>query len=227
MRILIVEDEVQIRKLMKLNLEMEGHEVVEVGEGVKALELVDRQYFDLIVLDLMLPNIDGLQICETVRLKNKLIKIIIVSAKDSVQDRVQGLKLGADDYLSKPFDLEEFLLRVNILGKRLQTDEEVMVDTFQFGENTIFFNEHYAMTTQGRIDLTPKEGLLLKMFVEKQNTVINRNQILQYVWGYDVYPSTRTIDNFILSFRKYFEENQKEPVYFHTIRGIGYKFTPN
>jgi two-component system, OmpR family, alkaline phosphatase synthesis response regulator PhoP len=227
MRILIIEDEVLIRKLMKLNLEMEGHEVVEVDDGAKALELVEKQFFDLIVLDLMLPNIDGFQICETIRLKNKTIKIIIVSAKDSVHDRVQGLKLGADDYLTKPFNLEEFLLRIQNLGKRNQSELELQIDHFTFGTNTIYFNDHYAMTAGGRIDLTPKEGLLLKMFVERQNTVVIRNQILQYVWGYDIYPSTRTIDNFILSFRKYFEENQKEPVYFHTIRGIGYKFTPN
>jgi two-component system alkaline phosphatase synthesis response regulator PhoP len=226
MRILLVEDETQIRKLMKLNLELEGYEVVEAVEGVQALELIDHQHFDLIVLDLMLPNIDGLQICETVRMKDKLIKIIIVSAKDAVQDRVRGLKLGADDYLTKPFDLEEFLLRVKNLEKRTLPEEKLLVDIFSFGENTLFFNDYYATTKEGRIDLTPKETLLLKMFVEKPNIVINRNQILQYVWGYDVYPSTRTIDNFILSFRKYFEKNQKEPTYFHTIRGIGYKFTP-
>jgi two-component system, OmpR family, alkaline phosphatase synthesis response regulator PhoP len=226
MRILLVEDETQIRKLMKLNLEIEGYEVVEAADGLIALECIDKQYFDLVVLDLMLPHIDGLQICETIRFKNRLIKIIIVSAKDSVQDRIKGLKLGADDYISKPFDLEEFLLRVNNLKKRTLTDDEVAIDVFNFGENTIFFNDYYATTAEGRVDLTPKETLLLKMFIEKPNTVINRNQILQYVWGYDVYPSTRTIDNFILSFRKYFEPSQKEPKYFHTIRGIGYKFTP-
>jgi two-component system, OmpR family, alkaline phosphatase synthesis response regulator PhoP len=225
MRILLVEDEPQIRKLMKLNLEMEGYEVVEAVDGLLALEYIDNQYFDLVVLDLMLPHIDGLQICETIRFKNKLIKIIIVSARDSVQDRIKGLKLGADDYLTKPFELEEFLLRVNNLKKRSLPDSVAIIDVFTFGKNTIYFNDYYAITEEGRVDLTPKEVLLLKMFVEKPNTVINRNQILQYVWGYDVYPSTRTIDNFILSFRKYFESNQKEPVYFHTIRGIGYKFT--
>ncbi len=226
MRILLVEDEDQIRKLMKLNLEMEGNEVVEVSDGGKVLDLIENQHFDLIVLDLMLPNVNGLEICENVRLKNKMIKIIIVSAKDSVGDRVLGLKLGADDYLPKPFDLEEFLLRVNNLKKRHAPESEIDVNEYKFGNNVVFFKDYIAMTPHGQIELTPKEALLLKMFVEKQNTVINRNQILQYVWGYDVYPSTRTIDNFILSFRKYFEPNQKEPIYFHTIRGIGYKFTP-
>jgi two-component system, OmpR family, alkaline phosphatase synthesis response regulator PhoP len=226
MRILLVEDEDQIRKLMKLNLEFEGHEVVEVADGGAVLDLIKNQHFDLIVLDLMLPNINGLEICENVRLKDKAIKIIIVSAKDSVQDRVMGLKLGADDYLSKPFDLEEFLLRVNNLKKRHMPESEVEINSFKFGNNELHFKDYKAETPNGIIELTPKETLLLKMFVEKQNTVINRNQILQYVWGYDVYPSTRTIDNFILSFRKYFEPNQKEPIYFHTIRGVGYKFTP-
>jgi two-component system, OmpR family, alkaline phosphatase synthesis response regulator PhoP len=226
MRILLVEDEDHIRKLMKLNLEIDGFEVIEAVDGFKALEFIRTQHFDLIVLDIMLPSVNGLDICENIRLKDKSVKIIIVSAKDSVQDRIAGLKLGADDYLSKPFNLEEFLLRVNNLKKRLMPLEEIELNDFTFGSNLINFKDYKAKTSNGIVELTPKETLLLKMFVEKQNQVINRNQILQYVWGYDVYPSTRTIDNFILAFRKYFENNPKEPIYFHTIRGIGYKFTP-
>ncbi len=226
MRILLVEDEDQIRKLIRLNLEMEGYEVVEASDGAKALNLIENQHFDLMVLDLMLPNISGLEVCESVRLKNKIIKIIIVSAKDNAQDRIAGLKLGADDYLPKPFELEELLLRVNNLKKRTLSDDEVELAQFSFGSNTIFFKDYKANTANGEIELTKKETMLLKLFVEKQNQVVNRNQILQNVWGYDVYPSTRTIDNFVLAFRKYFETDQKDPKHFHTIRGIGYKFTP-
>jgi two-component system alkaline phosphatase synthesis response regulator PhoP len=223
-RILLVEDEDQIRKLMKMNLEFEGYEVVTAIDGREAIDAINSQHFDLIVLDLMLPYINGLEVCEQVRLKDKNIKIIIVSAKDEVQDRITGLKLGADDYLSKPFDLEEFLLRVKNLCKRNNSGQVETTIEYTFGGNIIYFEDFKAKTIYGEISLTPKEAMLLKMLIEREGQVINRNQILQYVWGYDVYPSTRTIDNFILSFRKYFEENQKEPKHFFTIRGVGYKF---
>jgi two-component system, OmpR family, alkaline phosphatase synthesis response regulator PhoP len=223
MKILLVEDEVNIRKLMKLNLELEGFEVIEAADGKQAYDLIYAQYFDIIILDLMLPHINGLDLCEQIRLKDNQVKIMIVSAKDGVQDRILGLKLGADDYLSKPFALEEFLLRVKNLFKRSAIIEHA-ADAFTFGTNTIYFNEFRATTSSGDITLTSKEVMLLKMLIDRKNQVVNRNQILQTVWGYDVYPSTRTIDNFILAFRKYFEENAKEPIYFHTIRGVGYKF---
>lgn len=223
-RVLLVEDEDQIRKLMKMNLEFEGYEVVTANDGREAIDAINSQFFDLIVLDLMLPFINGLEVCEQVRLKDKNIKIIIVSAKDGVQDRITGLKLGADDYLSKPFDLEEFLLRVKNLSKRNVSGQVESMPEFTFGNNKVYFDDFKAATSQGEISLTPKETMLLKMLIEREGQVINRNQILQYVWGYDVYPSTRTIDNFILSFRKYFEVNQKDPQHFFTIRGVGYKF---
>ncbi|HMS99866.1 MAG TPA: response regulator transcription factor [Saprospiraceae bacterium] len=225
MRVLLVEDESEIRALMKFNLELEGHEVFEAPDGQKALDWFQSTSFDIIVLDLMLPFVDGLEICRRVREVDQHTKIIIVSARDGVQDRILGLKLGADDYLSKPFHLEEFLLRVNNLTKRRHTDPSEL-KAFSFGDNTIYFDEFKARSGTREINLTPKEVALLKCLVEHKNKVIARKQILQDVWGYDVYPSTRTIDNFILSFRKYFEPNAKEPVYFHTIRGVGYKFTP-
>jgi two-component system, OmpR family, alkaline phosphatase synthesis response regulator PhoP len=225
MKVLLIEDEDNIRKLMKLNLELESYTVVEAADGEKAMERFNTESFDLIVLDLMLPNVNGLDICQKIRFLDKKVKIIIVSAKDHVQDRIMGLKLGADDYLTKPFDLEEFLLRVKNLAKRDFANESAL-DIFTFGVNTIYFSEYKAITKNGEFSLTPKEVLFLKMLIERSNSVVTRNQILQTVWGYDVYPSTRTIDNFILAFRKYFESNTKDPVHFHTIRGIGYKFTP-
>lgn len=225
MKILLVEDESEIRKLMKFNLELDGHQVDEAIDGREAMQKFTEYSYDVIVLDLMLPFIDGLEICKKIRDVDQHTKIIIVSARDGVQDRILGLKLGADDYLTKPFDLEEFLLRVNNLGKRLG-DKPTELREFEFGTNTIQFDQYFAITANGQINLTPREAELLKCFIENKNKVITRKQILQDVWGYDVYPSTRTIDNFILSFRKYFEQNAKEPVYFHTIRGVGYKFTP-
>ena len=224
MRLLLVEDEDSIRKLIKMNLELEGYEVVALDNGKDALRTVEEQHFDLLLLDIMLPEVDGFQICEQVRLRNSEVGIIIISAKDASQDRIHGLKLGADDYLSKPFNLEELLLRISkVLNLRKKTDDEV-VDEITFGDNHIDFNTYMAKGVKGEFRLTKKEVLLLKMLVERKNEVVSRQHILQNVWGYDVYPSTRTIDNFILSFRKYFEPNPKEPKYFQSIRGVGYKF---
>jgi two-component system, OmpR family, alkaline phosphatase synthesis response regulator PhoP len=226
MRILLVEDEESIREPLKLNLELEKYEVVATGNGRKALDLIGGQHFDLILLDVMLPDVDGFTITEQVRLSNTEVPIILLTAKDMAQDRVAGLKKGADDYITKPFNLEELLLRVSILLRRSQRVKGESTDVFEFGNNTVNFNTFEATTWQKKeITLTKKEAMLLKLLVERKNEVVSRNQILQAVWGYDVFPSTRTIDNFILAFRKYFEQDAKEPRYFHSIRGVGYKFT--
>jgi len=226
MRILLVEDEEQLNKIIKMNLELEGYEVIAVDNGRKALQLVENQHFDLLILDVMLPEVSGFQICEQVRLRNKKVGIIIISAKDTSQDRIQGLKLGADDYLTKPFNLEELFLRVQNLLKRSIDEVSKELETYEFNGNKINFITFKAFGTDGEFTLTKKEALLLQLLIDRAHEVVSRQQILQTVWGYDVYPSTRTIDNFILSLRKYFELDPKNPKYFHSIRGIGYKFTP-
>ena len=226
MRILLVEDEESIRELIQLNLEEEGYEVVSTGNGRKALDMIAGQHFDLLLLDVMLPEVDGFSITEQVRLTNHEVPILILTAKDMAQDRVAGLKRGADDYLTKPFNLEELLLRVSNLLRRSQRVKGEVADLYEFGNNRVNFETFEANTFRGEtITLTKKEAMLLKLLVERKNEVVSRNQILQAVWGYDVFPSTRTIDNFILAFRKYFEEDPKQPRYFHSIRGVGYKFT--
>ncbi len=224
MRILLVEDEESIRDVVKLNLELDGYEVVTAVNGKKALKHFHEEYFDLILLDVMLPEIDGFQVCEQIRLTNTLVPIIMLTAKDSPLDRITGLKRGADDYLTKPFTLEELLLRIQKLIKRSIKTAENLPEIYHFGTNEINFATFEAKANQGDFTLTKKEAMLLKLLVERKNEVVSRQQILQSVWGYDVYPSTRTIDNFILSFRKYFEENPAEPKFFLSIRGIGYKF---
>ena len=225
MRILLVEDEESIRNLLRLNLELEGYEVVCTANGRKALDLIEGQHFDLLLLDVMLPDVDGFTITEQVRLSNPEVPILLLTAKDTAQDRVMGLKKGADDYLTKPFNLEELLLRVSKLMRRSQRVKGETIDLFEFGNNHINFETFEAKTWEGKeLVLTKKEAMLLKLLVERKNEVVSRHQILQAVWGYDVYPSTRTIDNFILAFRKYFEEDAKTPRFFHSIRGIGYKF---
>lgn len=226
--ILLVEDEENLQEALRLNFEMEGYEVTSAYDGAAALEAVRNEYFDLIILDVMLPEIDGISVCENIRLSNTEIPILILSAKNSSADRVLGLKKGADDYLTKPFDLEELLLRVNKLinkSQRISAKEQV-ADEYSFGQSSIKFKALECTTIDGeKIALTKKEAMLLKLLIENKNEVVTREKILQAVWGYNVYPTTRTIDNFILNFRKYFEKDSRNPKYFHSVRGLGYKFT--
>ena len=228
--ILLVEDKENLQEALKLNLELEGYDVSLAGDGAQALNMVAKEYFDLIILDVMLPEIDGIAVCETIRLNNTQVPILILSAKNSSADRVLGLKKGADDYLSKPFNLEELLLRVNkLIRKNMQmVNKQVIQDSFVFGKNTVDFKASEAVSSYGqKVVLTKKELMLLKLLIENKNEVVTREKILQAVWGYNVYPTTRTIDNFILNFRKYFEEDSRNPTYFHSVRGVGYKFTDN
>ena len=227
MRILLVEDEENIRKMVKANLEMEGYEVVTASNGRDAIKYNQEQHFDLMILDVMMPEINGFQVCQQVRLTNRDVPIIFLTAKDGAADRVEGLKLGADDYLTKPFNLEELLLRVQKLIDRSRRNEDSGTDYYEFGDNYVDFTTYEAKGNPGKFKLTKKEFMLLKLLIDRKNEVVSRQQILQFVWGYDVYPSTRTIDNFILSFRKYFEEDPKNPQYFQSVRGVGYKFVHN
>ena len=226
--ILLVEDEENIQDALKLNFEMEGYEVTSVFDGEAALKAVHDEYFDLIILDVMLPEIDGITVCENIRLTNTEIPILMLSAKNQSADRILGLKKGADDYVTKPFSLEELLIRVRILinkSKKISAKEPVE-EQYVFGKNQINFKSLECVTKTGEVvALTKKEAMLLKLLIENKNEVVTREKILQSVWGYNVYPTTRTVDNFILNFRKYFEEDSRNPKYFHSIRGIGYKFT--
>lgn len=226
--ILLVEDEENLQEALKLNLELEGYEVSCAGDGTQALKRISEEYFDLIILDVMLPGVDGIDVAENVRLNNNEVPILMLSAKSSSAEKVLGLKKGADDYITKPFNLEELLLRVKKLinkNKKLQ-DKETVDDYYEFGKNKIDFKAQTATNYRGEmIELSKKEAMLLKLLLENKNDVVPREKILQSVWGYNVYPTTRTVDNFILSFRKYFEEDSRSPRYFHSIRGVGYKFT--
>jgi two-component system, OmpR family, alkaline phosphatase synthesis response regulator PhoP len=226
--ILLVEDEENLQEALKLNLELEGYEISSAYDGAEALKLVEQEYFDLIILDVMLPEIDGISVCETIRLKNTDIPILILSAKNTSADRILGLKKGADDYLTKPFNLEELLLRVQkllIKSERLSSRTPI-TDIYNIGKSSVNFKSLECIDKDGAtIFLTKKEAMLLKLLIENKNEVVTREKILQTVWGYNVYPTTRTIDNFILNFRKYFEEDSRNPNYFFSVRGIGYKFT--
>lgn len=226
-RILLVEDEPSLLDLVKLNLELDGNKVVGVRDGIEAIKRFKDEQFDLVVLDIMIPGIDGLNVCENIRLKNNEVPILFLSAKNSAEDRIAGLKKGADDYLTKPFNLEELLLRVqNLLNRKGSTNSAIAssLKEFHFGNNYVNFETYEAQGVTGKFTLTKKEALLLKLLIEHKNEVVSREKILQTVWGYAIYPSTRTIDNFILSFRKYFESDPKNPQYINAIRGVGYRF---
>lgn len=227
--ILIAEDEESLRETLKLNLELEGYEVTGVDNGPEVLKMVRNEYFDLIILDIMLPDMDGITVCETIRMQHNDVPILFLSARNTGKDRVEGLKKGGDDYLTKPFNLEELLLRVEKLivkNKRIREPKAAGLDTYEFDGCTIDFAAHECRDKDGQIqELSKKEAALLKLLVEHEGEVVSREQILQIVWGYNVYPTTRTIDNFILNFRKNFERDSRNPKHFHSIRGIGYKFT--
>ncbi len=227
-RILLAEDEESLASMLRLNLELEGYKVVHVVNGMQALDKFRTQAFDLAVLDVMMPELDGFAVCQTIRLEGNKTPILFLSAKSTGKDRVEGLKLGADDYLAKPFELEELLLRVSKLIKRFDLANASLADftEYTFGQCHVNFLNYTITDKHGQPQvLSKKEIMLLKLLIQREGEVVSREEILEKVWGYDVFPSTRTIDNFILAFRKYFEPDSKQPKYFHSVRGVGYKFT--
>ena len=200
-RILLVEDEEHLHSAIKLNLELEGYHVSSIFNGKHALQKFNESRYDLIILDVVLPTINGFDICQSIRLESH-IPIMFLTAKSSNEDIVTGLKM-ADDYLTKPFNLNELLLRVNNLIKR-NNQVENKLNQFVIGEFTIDFNSFVVNDSKGTpVELTHKQIKLLKLFVEKPNEVVSRQEILEKIWGFDVYPSSRTIDNFILTFGKF------------------------
>ncbi len=222
--IVLVEDETSLHELIKLNLELEGHTVSSFFTGNEAIKNLDQSAkADLVILDIMLPNVSGLDICEAIR-KNSEVPILFLSAKGTTSDRIIGLKKGGTDYLVKPFDLEELLLKVSILVrtpkvKQEQTKVVVNDKTVDFVTFEVRDKANQLVAT-----LTKKEIELLRLFDSKAGQVISRDEILDSVWGQDQFPSSRTVDNFIVGFRKLFEVDQRNPQFFQSIRGVGYKF---
>jgi two-component system alkaline phosphatase synthesis response regulator PhoP len=226
-RILLVEDEENLRSTIALNLELEGYDVQCAVNGKEALQLFKSNRFDIVVLDIMLPEINGLDVCREMRKENRNVFILFLSARSMGSERIEGLKAGADDYLSKPFNLEELLLRIEILLKRKpQLVGSNNVNSITINGRNINFDTYQFTTVEGHIEsLSKKETLLLKLLIEKKNQVVSRDEILEQVWGYETFPTGRTIDNFILAFRKYFETDPSKPKHFISVRGVGYKFS--
>ncbi|MBD3638791.1 MAG: response regulator transcription factor [Crocinitomicaceae bacterium] len=223
-KILLVEDEESLINVLELNLEIENYKVVVAKDGQEAIASFNDA-IDLVILDIMIPKISGFDVCAEIR-KQSDVPIIITSAKGTSTDRVKGLKLGADDYLVKPFDLEELLLRIGKLLERPKVSNDQQ-DSFQFGDNKVNFKTYEITGQQGSTILSKREMELLKFLIERKNEVVSRDEILDRVWGKDNFPTSRTIDNYILNFRKYFEKDQRNPQYFKSLRGVGYKFVIN
>jgi two-component system alkaline phosphatase synthesis response regulator PhoP len=223
--ICLVEDEKSLSEMIQLNLELENYAVTTFNDGKEALNAFEKNTdFQLFILDVMLPHVSGLELCRFIRSKSN-VPILFLSAKGTTADRVNGLKLGANDYLPKPFDLEELLLRVQVLTQTMnvsKVDEVISIGGFNLN-----FETFEVTDASGKVVhlFSKREVELLKLFKEKEGKVISRDEILDRVWGKDQFPTSRTIDNYILVFRKLFEQDPKNPVYFHSIRGVGYRFT--
>jgi DNA-binding response OmpR family regulator len=232
-RILIIEDDLHIAEGIELNLTLQGHEVKVAQNGIDGLEAWKEWCPHLIVLDLMLPGIDGMQILKNIRLEDERLPVLIVSAKVDTADRVNGFLVGVDDYMTKPFSLEEFLLRVNRLLTRdqWQREQDDLLKTptkeqnlYHFGANTIDFSSGHAECCAGTIQLTEQEIKLLKLFIVNKGKPLSRSRLLEIGWGYSKGTSTRTVDNYIVRLRRYFEEQPKKPKYFKSRRSLGYVF---
>ena len=220
----LVEDETILNELIKLNLELDGHSVISFINGQEALTNLSRlQKADLVILDIMLPQVSGLELCEKIR-QTSDVPILFLSAKGTTADRIAGLKKGGTDYLVKPFDLEELLLKVSILLRSLKPANQL--NTLEINTKTIDFDTFEVRDENNVVVsvLTKKEIDLLRLFASKVGLVVSRDEILDNVWGQDQFPSSRTVDNFIVGFRKLFETDQRNPHYFQSIRGVGYKF---
>jgi two-component system alkaline phosphatase synthesis response regulator PhoP len=226
-RILVVEDEDSLITALSINLEIEGYHVVVARDGHAALDKFRNQHFDLAILDVMLPLLDGFSVCQTIRLEGNTTPVLFLSAKGTGKDRVEGLKIGGDDYLTKPFDLEELMLRVQKLIRRHESTATLAdLHEFTFGNCYVNFLNFTIRSADGQESvITKKEIMLLKLLIQRKGEVVSREEILEKIWGYDVFPSTRTIDNYILAFRKYFEVDSRRPLHFHSVRGVGYRFT--
>jgi len=227
-RILIVEDEKHLAEALAHNLKFEGYDTSVVGDGESALEKLANEDFDLLVLDVMLPGISGFEVCDRLREANNRVPVLFLTARTTDADRLAGLRHGGDDYMTKPFLLEELVLRIQGILRRQEWYQTPAAERgiFKFGDNEVNFRTFKAKGPRGEVQLTEKECMLMKLLVERQGQVVSREVILERVWGYKYGSSSRTIDNFIVRLRRYFEVEPRRPRFVHSVRGVGYRFTP-
>ncbi|MAQ20724.1 MAG: DNA-binding response regulator [Gammaproteobacteria bacterium] len=223
--ILIVDDEKHLAEGIRENLQAENYITTVAHDGVEALEQAMTESFDLILLDVMMPKMDGLKTCEEMRRNGIQTPVLFLTVKNDPEDRIRGLEAGGDDYLAKPFHLKELLLRVAAILRRTDWYNHTKL-SLSFGGNEVNFQTYHANAWDGTQHLlTHKEAMILKVLTDQVGMIVPREEILDKVWGYEVFPSTRTIDNFIVRLRKRFEKNVEIPAHFHTVRGVGYRFT--
>ena len=227
-KLLVVEDEAHLAEVIADNLVLEGWHVDVVGDGVSALERVRAEPPDLVLLDVMLPRMDGFEVCETLRGEGVQVPILFLTAKSSRDDRVRGLAAGGDDYLPKPFDLEELILRVRAILRRADWYEEPSPsgDELVLGDAVVDYKTYAVTRGDKRVELSQKETMILRCLAEHAGQVVSRADIVERVWGYDAFPSLRTVDNFIVRLRRLVEPDPRNPTYIHTVRGTGYRLTP-
>lgn len=227
--ILLIEDETNLRESIELNLKLENYRVTALDRGSEIIALLEKQHFDLIILDIMLPQINGLDICQIIRNHHYHTPILLLSAKSDSQDRAAGLKVGADDYMVKPFELDELLFRIKKLLQGATSNalpSHTAPKEYTFAGANIFYpaSLEVQIFSGKRVILSKKESLLLTLLLENKNTPVPRNKMMHFIWGFSVYSNTRTIDNFILKFRKLFETNPHKPKHFLSKRSIGYMY---
>lgn len=224
-KILVVDDEIHIVELIKYNLEGSGYKIYTAYDGREALKTVEEKYVDLIILDLMMPEVDGLEVCKTLKKNEKTerIPIIMLTAKGEEFDKILGLELGADDYITKPFSVRELTARVKVILRRVASDQGED-DVIRIGSLIIDVSKHEVKKKGERLDLTLKEFELLKILVANRGKVLTRDSLLDRIWGYEYYGETRTVDVHIRHLRQKVEDDDKNPKYIETIRGIGYRF---
>jgi len=228
-RVLVVEDEQHLAEGISENLQQEGYAVEAVGDGESALVRWRAGGIDLIVLDVMLPKRDGFSVCRAIRDEGGRLPILFLTAKTSDDDRVYGLEMGGDDYLGKPFNLRELLLRVGGMLRRQGWYGQAPADgpTTRVGGVTVDFSKAEVMDPDGeRHSLAEKETLILRLLIERAGNVVSRDEILERVWGYEVSPSTRAVEQMVVHLRKLIEPEPERPRYLHTVRGLGYRFSP-
>ncbi len=229
-RILVVEDEPELAAGIHENLIAEGYEPEIATDGHSGLEAARRGNYDLIILDVMLPRRDGFSVCRQLRSEANNVPVLFLTAKSAPEDRIRGLQEGGDDYMTKPFHLQELLLRVAAILRRNRWYGTSTLDdpVVRFGDNEVDFRSYQGVGGNGEEHtLTHKEALILKLLAERPGEVVSRDEILDVVWGYDEFPSSRTVDNFIMRLRRRFETDHRHPRFFHTVHGVGYRFTPD
>jgi len=223
-KILIIEDEEDLIKGLKLNLSDEGFDVDWAVNGVESLRKALEETPDLIILDIMLPEKDGLEVCRELRQKNIGIPIIMLTAKGEEIDKVVGLEIGADDYITKPFSVRELLARIKALLRRAEREEKAVPQIYSFSDIEIDFAQFKVRRKGKELDLTSLETEILKYFIAHRGEVVARDDFVDKIWGYESYPTTRTIDNHILKLRKKIEEDPSHPQYILSVYGGGYRF---